>query len=155
MATIPLCFEFFRCRVDVLQSWSSLSTISIAVFCLQNLICRILYFWKERRRGAYWFSYLKMPRLFEGDALCIKFNAIFSKERHGASLQVELSGVWILLLLFKLRAALFRVYTVWIVYDGFITFEGFITFVGSTKRFARHKSLWENGSVLKQAIRTN
>ena len=30
MAAIPLCFEFFRCRV---------STISIAVFCLQNLIC--------------------------------------------------------------------------------------------------------------------
>ena len=38
----------------------------------------------------------------------------------------------------KLRAALFRVYTVWIVFDGFITFvvnfitfEGFITFVVS------------------------
>ena len=29
--TIPLCFEFFRCRVDVLQSWFSRSTISIAV----------------------------------------------------------------------------------------------------------------------------
>ena len=26
---------------------------------------------------TYWFSYLKMPRLFEGDALWIKFNAIF------------------------------------------------------------------------------
>ena len=58
--------------------------ISIVVFCLQNLRCRILYFSKERR-GAYWFSYLKMPRLFEGNALCIKLNAIFSKERHGDS----------------------------------------------------------------------
>ena len=35
MATIPLRFEFFRCCVSVLQS----STISIAVFCLQNLMC--------------------------------------------------------------------------------------------------------------------
>ena len=26
---------------------------------------------------TYWFSYLKMPRLFEGGALWIKFNAIF------------------------------------------------------------------------------
>ena len=32
----------------------------------------------------------------------------------------------------KLRAALFRVYTVLIVFDGFITFESFITFVAST-----------------------
>ena len=38
IATIPLCFEVFRCRVDVLQSYVSRSTISIAVFCLQNLI---------------------------------------------------------------------------------------------------------------------
>ena len=34
-----LRFEFFRCCVDVLQSWFSRSTISIAVFCLQNLKC--------------------------------------------------------------------------------------------------------------------
>ena len=33
MATIPLCFEFFRCRVYVLQSYFSRSTISIAVAC--------------------------------------------------------------------------------------------------------------------------
>ena len=38
MATIPLCFEFFWCLVDVLQSYISRSTISIAVFCWQNLI---------------------------------------------------------------------------------------------------------------------
>ena len=44
MATIPLCFEFFRCRIDVLQSWLSRSTISIAVFCLQNLIWILHYF---------------------------------------------------------------------------------------------------------------
>ena len=44
MATIPLCFEFFRCRVDVLQSQFSRSTISIAVFCLQNLICLLVIF---------------------------------------------------------------------------------------------------------------
>ena len=62
----------------------------------------------------------------------------------------------------KLRAVLFRVYTVWIVltvllhlWSICITFEGFITFAGSAKRFARHKSLWENGSVLNQAIRKN
>ena len=46
-------------------------------------ICRILYF-SKKRRGAYWFSYLKMPRLFEGGALWIKFNASFSNELHGA-----------------------------------------------------------------------
>ena len=44
MATIPLCFEFFRCRVDVLQSQFSRSTISTAVFCLQNLICLLFIF---------------------------------------------------------------------------------------------------------------
>ena len=44
MATIPLCFEFFRCRIDVLQSEFSRSTISIAVFCLQNLIWLLHYF---------------------------------------------------------------------------------------------------------------
>ena len=44
MATIPLCVEFFRCRVDVLQSSFSRSTISIAVFCLQNLICLLVIF---------------------------------------------------------------------------------------------------------------
>jgi len=32
MATIPLCFEFFRCRVDVLQSYFSRSSISFAEF---------------------------------------------------------------------------------------------------------------------------
>ena len=32
----------------------------------------------------------------------------------------------------KLRAALFRVYTVLIALDGFITFESLITFVAST-----------------------
>ena len=42
MATIPFCFEFFRCHVDVLQHYFSRSTISIAVFCLQNLICLLL-----------------------------------------------------------------------------------------------------------------
>ena len=42
--TIPLCVEFFRCRVDVLQSSFSRSTISIAVFCLQNLICLLVIF---------------------------------------------------------------------------------------------------------------
>ena len=44
MATIPLCFDFFRCRVDVLQSYFLRSTISIAVFCLQNLICLLFIF---------------------------------------------------------------------------------------------------------------
>ena len=44
MATTPLCVEFFRCRVDVLQSSFSRSTISIAVFCLQNLICLLVIF---------------------------------------------------------------------------------------------------------------
>ena len=44
MAIIPLCFEFFRCRVDVLHSKFSRSTISIAVFCLQNLICLLFIF---------------------------------------------------------------------------------------------------------------
>ena len=34
-ATTPLCFRFFRCRVDVLQSLFSRSTISFAEFnCL-------------------------------------------------------------------------------------------------------------------------
>ena len=34
-ATTPLCFGFFRCRVDVLQSLFSRSTISFAEFnCL-------------------------------------------------------------------------------------------------------------------------
>ena len=33
----------------------------------------------------------------------------------------------------KLRAALFRVYTVLIAFDGFITFESFIAFVASTE----------------------
>ena len=42
MPTIQLCFEFFRCRVDVLQSQCSRSTISIAVFCLQSLICLLV-----------------------------------------------------------------------------------------------------------------
>ena len=42
--TIPLCFGFFRYCVDVLQSWFSRSTISIAVFCLQNLTCLHYYF---------------------------------------------------------------------------------------------------------------
>ena len=42
MATIPSWFEFFRCHVDVLQHYFSRSTISIAVFCLQNLICLLL-----------------------------------------------------------------------------------------------------------------
>ena len=41
---IPLCFEFFWCRVDVLESLFSRSTISIAVFCLQNLICLLVIF---------------------------------------------------------------------------------------------------------------
>ena len=44
MAKILLCFEFFRCRVDFLQSQFSRSTISIAVFCLQNLICLLVIF---------------------------------------------------------------------------------------------------------------
>ena len=44
MATISLCFEFFRWPVDVLHSYFSRSTISIAVFCLQNLICLYYYF---------------------------------------------------------------------------------------------------------------
>ena len=44
MATILLCFEFFRCRVDVWQSYFSRSTISIAVFCLQNLLCLLFIF---------------------------------------------------------------------------------------------------------------
>ena len=43
MATIPPCFEFFRCHVDVLQSEFSRYTISIAVFCLQNLTCHLLF----------------------------------------------------------------------------------------------------------------
>ena len=47
----------------------------------------VLYFPKEHR-GAYWFSYLKMPRWFEGGALSITCNRIlcfpFSKERDGA-----------------------------------------------------------------------
>ena len=48
VATIPVCFEFFWCRVDVLQSKFSRSTISIAVFCLQNLICLHCYFcWSD------------------------------------------------------------------------------------------------------------
>ena len=42
MATIPLCFEFFRCRVDVLHSKFPRSTISIAVFCLQNLMSTLI-----------------------------------------------------------------------------------------------------------------
>ena len=33
----------------------------------------------------------------------------------------------------KLRAALFRVYTVLIAFDGFITFESFIAFVASNE----------------------
>ena len=32
MATIPLCFEFFQCRVDVLQSQFSRSTINMSTF---------------------------------------------------------------------------------------------------------------------------
>ena len=44
MATIPFCFKFFGCHVDVLQSYFSRSTISIAVFRLQNLICLRYYF---------------------------------------------------------------------------------------------------------------
>ena len=39
-----MSFEFFRCRVDVLQSQFSRSTISIAVFCLQNLTCILFIF---------------------------------------------------------------------------------------------------------------
>ena len=44
MATILLCFEFFRCRVDVLQSQCSRGTIGIAVFYLQNLKCLLVIF---------------------------------------------------------------------------------------------------------------
>ena len=47
MATIPLSFEFFRCRVDVLQSYFLRSTISIAAFCLQNLI-RLLFIFADQ-----------------------------------------------------------------------------------------------------------
>ena len=36
--------QLFRCRVDVLQSQFSRGTISIAVFCLQNLICVLVIF---------------------------------------------------------------------------------------------------------------
>ena len=42
MATSPLCFDWSG--VDVLQSKFSRSKISIAVFCLQNLICLLVIF---------------------------------------------------------------------------------------------------------------
>ena len=47
MATMPLCFEFFRCCVDVLQSYFSHSTISIAVFSLQNLMYHLRRQWQR------------------------------------------------------------------------------------------------------------
>ena len=39
-----VAIDLFRCRVDVLQSSFSRGTISIAVFCLQNLICLLVIF---------------------------------------------------------------------------------------------------------------
>ena len=67
MATTPLCVEFFRCRVDVLQSSFSRSTISIAVFCLQNLICLHYYFcWS----GLYRSYVLRHIRLRSFAVLC-------------------------------------------------------------------------------------
>ena len=44
MATIPLCFGFFWCHVHALESSFLRSTISIAVFCLQNWICLLVIF---------------------------------------------------------------------------------------------------------------
>ena len=52
MATIPFCFEFFRCHVDVLQHYFSRSTISIAVFCLQNLICLLCTYQRNAGGGG-------------------------------------------------------------------------------------------------------
>ena len=62
-----------------------------------------------------------MRRSFEGGALSIERNRILFFER--ALIYFPL----------KLRAALFRVYTVLVAFDGFITFESFITFVASTE----------------------
>ena len=44
MATIPLCFEFFRVVLMSCRAKFSRSTISITVFCLQNLICLLFSF---------------------------------------------------------------------------------------------------------------
>ena len=48
MATIPLCFEFFRCRVGVLQSLRS-PAYSFAVLCSPLWLMFVLYvFWGRR-----------------------------------------------------------------------------------------------------------
>ena len=60
-ATTPLCFGFFRCRVDVLQSLFSRSTISFAEFnCLlrNSLRSKFSVWFRSKERPGTGFSVL-------------------------------------------------------------------------------------------------
>ena len=96
--------------------------------CLSSL----LHFSKEDR-GAGWFNYLKMPKLFEGGAFLIKFNRILCM-----FFDFRKSAAVLIFVRLKLKAVLFRD-TVWIAFDGFIMF---ITFVVNLYHILRYYYIW-------------